>query len=248
MQAHQVIDADDFRSVYFVGDLHGDWKLFNWALKQLKFSYRDVIISVGDLIDRGDNHIDCLSFFLHTPNAYAVRGNHEDMMIKALVEGDRQWHLCWYQNGGFWCEDYPAPYMDALAKEIAEKFPIAITVKRDNLKIGVCHAECPMPRWEDYITIAGKNARLDSKALWERDKIKKEKGIPIVGVDMTIHGHSVRTHPINKANQHWIDTGSVFDTGDGKYGLTISELKDDGTLEHHRFVRDCFESNGFRMV
>lgn len=244
--SHLRLDLLDYENVYVVGDLHGDWDIFNFALKQLGFNYRDFMISVGDLIDRGDKPIECLSYFIHTENAQAIRGNHEDMMIRGLLENDTQQGLCWLQNGGEWLTDYPIEMITGLAKEAA-KFPIALTVGIGNTKVGICHAESPTKRWQDYVETCGKYFPHDQAAIWGRTNIKQKTGTPILGVDYTVHGHSVRTQPVKKCNQNWIDTGSVFDTGGNKYGLTISELTADG-LVHHRFIRDPFEAGGFRMV
>lgn len=247
---HATLDLTDRRNIYFVGDLHGDWELFNFALKQLKFNYRDHIISVGDLIDRGEGHLECLMFFLNTENATAVRGNHEDMMIAGLLHHDRQQHMGWVQNGGMWHLEYPDLMIEGIARVVEKEFPIAVTVNYENVKVGVCHAECPTTRWQDFtLMIEGNSKAHIRKALWAREKIREKVGTPILGVDHTIHGHSVRNQPVKKCNQHWIDTGSVFSTGgwgdNQKNALTIAELVD-GEIEYHRFVKDNDEPGGFR--
>lgn len=240
---HLELDLNEYERVLIVGDLHGDYELFKFALDQLGFDEKDFIISVGDLIDRGDKPVECVDYFLYTDNALAIQGNHEDMMIKALVDRDNQWGGCWIQNGGYWFLDYPEALMVEKAKKLAE-LPLALTVKYNNLTIGICHAESPMRRWSDYTTICGLSKQKDELALWGRDCIKGLKFPDITGVDFTVHGHSVRHQPSKVGNQHWIDTGSIFGTG---YGLTISEITETG-LKHYRFEKDAWHPRGFKEV
>lgn len=240
-------DITDRRNVYFIGDLHGDWKALKFFLDQVSFNYRDILISVGDLIDRGNNSLEVLSFFLYTPNAYAVLGNHEDMAIRGLVHGDAQWGGCWMQNGGIWSLDYPIDMITGLMRKVEDTFPLAMTFRHENTKFGVTHAECPTEHWEDYVSQAGKYHPWDKDAIWGRRCIKGGRFTQIKGVNWTIHGHSVRNEVTTIGNQKWIDTGSVFDVGTGKYALTILEWDTD-TKEFvtHRIERDCFEPKGLK--
>jgi serine/threonine protein phosphatase 1 len=242
------IDLTDRRNIYFVGDLHGDWDALNFFLDEVQFSYRDAITSVGDLIDRGPKPIEVVSFFLWTENAYAVRGNHEDMAIRGVLHGDSAQMAGWIQNGGDWMMGYPDQMLAGMLREL-EKLPIAMEVQFENTRFGVTHAECPTNSWKDYFNQAGGYYPWDNKAIWGRSAIKGNSHKFIEDITYTIHGHSVRSGVTEFGNQLWIDTGSVFDTGSGKYGLTILEY--DKRSKHfitHRIVRDIFESSGFRHV
>ena len=48
----KVIDVPDDKNVYFIGDIHGNFELFQSTLKELGITDDDVLISVGDLVDR----------------------------------------------------------------------------------------------------------------------------------------------------------------------------------------------------
>jgi len=39
---------------------------------------RDVLYTLGDVIDRGPKPLDCLRFIIQTKNVHLLRGNHED--------------------------------------------------------------------------------------------------------------------------------------------------------------------------
>ncbi|WBU76760.1 hypothetical protein JAVIER_163 [Vibrio phage Javier] len=245
-----VIDITDRRHIYFVGDLHGDWKALKFFLDQVEFNYRDIIVSVGDLFDRGEKPLEVINFFLYTENALAVLGNHEDMAIQGLVHGDNRWAMTWIQNGGDWFLDYPEGMIKGILKQIEKEFPYQLTLRYENTKFGVTHAEAPTEHWDDYVQRAGKYHPDDNRAIWGRDAIKGNRFTNIRGVDFTIHGHSVRSGVTSIGNQMWIDTGSVFDGGDRKYGLTVMEWDKSGKggWVNHRIIRNHFERGGLEHL
>ncbi|STV01256.1 serine/threonine protein phosphatase 1 [Klebsiella pneumoniae] len=56
-----VLTAADWRNIWLMGDLHGCFALLMNRLRQLRFDpWADLLISVGDLIDRGPQSADCL--------------------------------------------------------------------------------------------------------------------------------------------------------------------------------------------
>nr|WP_307878629.1 metallophosphoesterase [Acinetobacter seifertii] len=60
---------------------------------------KDLLISVGDLIDKGPENIDCLTL-INQPWFTMVRGNHEEMCIIGQFDlRIRDIHL---RNGGEW--------------------------------------------------------------------------------------------------------------------------------------------------
>ena len=66
---------------FCMGDLHGMFPLLEQSLESLDFDpSRDRLISVGDLIDRGPESPRVAEFLAH-PWVYAVRGNHEQMLL-----------------------------------------------------------------------------------------------------------------------------------------------------------------------
>lgn len=67
-----------------IGDIHGCYltlsSLYNELLK-----YTDEVYSVGDLIDRGKKSREVVDFIIET-NIKCIRGNHEDVLLKAFDE------------------------------------------------------------------------------------------------------------------------------------------------------------------
>lgn len=84
MSMYQRINGADWRNIFVVGDLHGCYTLLMSELEKASFDpERDLLISVGDLVDRGAENVECLEL-ITMPWFRAVRGNHEQMMIDGL--------------------------------------------------------------------------------------------------------------------------------------------------------------------
>lgn len=235
------IKIDDDKTLYFVGDIHGHFDVLNYALKSLGFSKKDALVSVGDLIDRGDQNIEVLSFFINTENTYGVFGNHEDFAIKAMLYDIAKEKNIWLSNGGWWHKDYPELFIKGLLKGIYKKFRYALEIEYGGYKFGVCHAEYPFDDWDRELK------KKDTSALvWNRVEVQKQYSNRVVkNVDFLIHGHTIFKEPYIIGNQHWIDTGVYRDCGQGDdHCLTIAEFKK-GKFVYHRFERDLMEISGF---
>ncbi len=71
---YQRINGSDWRNIWLMGDLHGCFALLMNRLRQLRFDpWANLLISVGDLIDRGPQSADCLGL-LRCRWFRAVRG------------------------------------------------------------------------------------------------------------------------------------------------------------------------------
>ena len=87
--------------IYCMADLHGERDLFLRMLAQLRFSDRDRLFILGDVIDRGADGVDLLEQIMGAPNMTMLLGNHEQMCLSTLGPrnefGARE---LWRQNGG----------------------------------------------------------------------------------------------------------------------------------------------------
>jgi len=71
------------RNYLVVGDIHGCFDELMDLLSQVSFNKEeDVLISVGDLIDRGPKIKEVMDFVRSLPHFYSVMGNHEDKMLR----------------------------------------------------------------------------------------------------------------------------------------------------------------------
>ncbi|HHL6637043.1 TPA: metallophosphoesterase [Escherichia coli] len=94
---YQKINAHHYRYIWAVGDIHGDYQLLQSRLHQLSFfPETDLLISVGDNIDRGPESLNVLRL-LNQPWFTSVKGNHvwgSDQFWAEFVQPGRTWKPC----------------------------------------------------------------------------------------------------------------------------------------------------------
>ena len=72
-----------------LGDVHGCFDEMLELLQQLQFDRdRDVLISVGDIVDRGPKVKETVEFLFGLPHFHMVLGNHEEKLIRYLQGRD----------------------------------------------------------------------------------------------------------------------------------------------------------------
>jgi len=80
-----------YRRFICIGDIHGCYDQLIELLQKCNYNNEtDIIISCGDLCDRGPNSVDVLRFFMpdnphQEHNIYSVTGNHDDKLKRALI-------------------------------------------------------------------------------------------------------------------------------------------------------------------
>ena len=112
------------KQVYVVGDIHMKTEPLYKALEALSFdANNDILVSVGDLIDRGPDAPECILELLNQPWFYSVLGNHEDMFLKHIIFGgtDSQMFL---HNGGDWILNSDSDIVNKLFNKFIERFQI----------------------------------------------------------------------------------------------------------------------------
>ncbi|OOF39875.1 serine/threonine-protein phosphatase [Rodentibacter rarus] len=204
---YQKIDVSQYKNIYVVGDIHGCYDLLMEELNLTRFdNTTDLLISVGDLIDRGSQNLECLNL-VKQPWFKAVRGNHDQMAIDGLVDNNFDMLSCWIMNGGNWffklTDEDKAQALD-LFKE-CKKLPLIIELAMPNgKKVIVAHADYPDNYYEFDKAVSSKDV------LWNRDRIENNSEMMIDGADMFIFGHTPVREPLKLGNRFYIDTGAVF--------------------------------------
>lgn len=206
-EIYQRIDGSAYRNIWVAGDLHGCYTLLMSKLDEIGFdTTQDLLISVGDLIDRGTENVECMELITF-PWFRAVRGNHEQMMIDGLSEHGNVAH--WLANGGNWFFylDYDKERQaKALVHKVAE-LPLIIELVSGDKKYVICHADYPSSEYE-----FGKPVKAE-QVIWNRERVSNSWdgiGSQITGADEFIFGHTPAKNPLKYWNQSYIDTGSVF--------------------------------------
>lgn len=67
-----------------VGDIHGCIEEFEALLSAVSLRQDDLLLCVGDIIDRGPDSVAVAKFFRDTPNAYCALGNHERRLARVV--------------------------------------------------------------------------------------------------------------------------------------------------------------------
>lgn len=87
-----------------ISDIHGEVHLLDALLEQVNYDKTtDQLILLGDYVDRGTNALKTLQrvMELQQDGAIVLKGNHEEMMLKALTtDEERAWHHWATRNGG----------------------------------------------------------------------------------------------------------------------------------------------------
>lgn len=84
--------------IYLVSDIHGCYNTFLTLLKKIKFNSNDILICLGDAIDRGIYSFQVLDLFIKNNNFKLIKGNHEfffELYCNNLLDG-----RLWYRFGG----------------------------------------------------------------------------------------------------------------------------------------------------
>lgn len=200
------ISADEYRHVWVVGDLHGCYHLLMAQLTAQNFDERcDLLIAVGDLIDRGPDSAECLAL-LGAPWFTSVLGNHEQMALEALQGDDSR---LWINNGGNWYFTASAIHKHSLDRLILHtvKLPHVIEVAMHDRLYVIAHADYPAERYAFGQPVSSEDI------VWNRRRLMQSRaGLSrrILGADRFIFGHTPLQKACVFANQIYIDTGAVY--------------------------------------
>jgi serine/threonine protein phosphatase 1 len=192
---------------FAVGDIHGHFTPLQAALDAARFNPTvDRLFSVGDLIDRGPECRDALDW-LAKPWFHAVCGNHDDYVV--------HFDTCdvdsWIFNGGSWFTQLSLSEQKEFAARFAE-LPIAIEVETAQGLIGIVHADCPFPSWEQLrneLQSPDSSQRLKQvqiRCLWSRSRLEQREIQGVAGLRALVVGHSPILVPVRLGNVIHIDT------------------------------------------
>lgn len=213
---YQRLDGNDWQHIWVVSDLHGCYDALMAALKARRFNpYADLLISVGDLIDRGPDSLRCLAL-LHEKWFRAVRGNHEQMALDALATND---FSLWRLNGGSWFSRLESAQKEEAATALlaCANLPLILEIRCTNGLNVIAHADYPSStyQWQKPVS--------SERVLWDRDRLMGfmvGKGQNIAGADHFWFGHTPLDKRYDFPPLHYIDTGAVFDGY-----LTLAQLQ-----------------------
>ena len=136
---YEILDCSHNRKVFVVGDIHGEYRKLDAALDQVGFDGEtDVLLSVGDLVDRGPCSEE-FETYIGKPWFHRVRGNHDDQPREYLLGYESTKAVA--GNGGQWLLDKPREEIERLAT-VLEDAPLLLTVTTPaGHRVGLAHAD-----------------------------------------------------------------------------------------------------------
>jgi serine/threonine protein phosphatase 1 len=83
---------------FVIGDIHGHYKELMQCIEKSQIDYNnDVLISLGDVCDRGRNTFECVEELLKFKHLIAIKGNHDNWFTEFLINGEHP--VDWHQGG-----------------------------------------------------------------------------------------------------------------------------------------------------
>lgn len=89
-------------NTWIFGDVHGEYKKLQECIKAVNLQEGDRIISLGDLVDRGNQSYEVIEYCLELDKKYDcifIRGNHDATWRDALLKEDPMANMLYNQGG-----------------------------------------------------------------------------------------------------------------------------------------------------
>ena len=150
------LDSDN--RVWVIGDVHGYVETLKSLIENLNLGSKDIVICLGDMVDRGPESAGVVKLFMEKENLYSLKGNHEQML---LMDWEETNGLGNYSHDGFWSSLSPLSREEMIEIMTFIRFlPTEIILD----KFRLVHAGyCDMP-YADSL-----EQQTDTERLWSRD-------------------------------------------------------------------------------
>lgn len=195
-----------------IGDIHGSAGALQRLLRALEPGPDDTLIFLGDYIDRGEDSravLDQLMQLDQTHRCIFLKGNHEDLFLRACEGGAMEW-LNWLGNGGVTTlRDFdrtlpPDCYVAWLRRLVMSHETDAYYFVHAGLRPGLPPA-----------------ASTDVDRLWIREPFLSST---YDWGKRVVFGHTVQPKgPLVQANKIGIDTGACLQRGGTLTGLILPD-------------------------
>ncbi|WP_241290157.1 metallophosphoesterase [Burkholderia stabilis] len=174
---------------FVVGDVHGCFSMLEEELASASYDPRfDRLFSVGDLVDRGPESASVLDA-VRRHRIKAVRGNHEDMILRwygGYTSSDQL-----IANGGEWfiAMDDESGRARRFANFMAS-LPYAIEIETRNGLVALLHADAPHDDWPklaEMLESAGRDSMTHRQVLWQRARWVERKEREVDDLSPSLH-------------------------------------------------------------
>jgi len=202
--------TSDFNRVIAVGDCHGHLDKLKDIWNKINIQDDDLVIFLGDYIDRGNDSVECLKFMKELskrPNVVVLMGNHEAFMRDYFKNDiNRTTNDIWLdpRNGGDVTHDQLNELLLEEKKELIDFVSNLPVMYREIDGYIFVHAGI-YPRFE-------LDEQDEQDLLWIREEFFENYD----GDDIVVIGHTPVQYlgydvPIIKSNIFFVDTGAAMD-------------------------------------
>tara|TARA_B100000959_G_scaffold218548_1_gene230686 strand:- start:4507 stop:5289 length:783 start_codon:yes stop_codon:yes gene_type:complete len=162
---------NDGKAVWAIGDIHGCRGTFEKLLGTLQLSEGDEVICIGDLIDRGPDSEGVLRIVRDSKNIHSLKGNHEEIMSRALRSPTGRTMDFWLRIGGR--ETLQSMHVDsskqlekaAVWPNLTDNFPTEVVLDRFRLVHAGYSLESPLESQSDKERISSRTVFLAQSSL-----------------------------------------------------------------------------------
>lgn len=204
--------------LFAVGDIHGCYDLLMQKLEQAHFDFQtDVLIAVGDIVDRGPDSLKCVNL-IDERWFKVILGNHEEMCL--LSRNETVMAEMHARHGGEWFYQLDLDQQQNVIEKLSN-LPVVLEVHHQNKKYGFVHADIPLNDWNAFKIALGSKGR--EAALWGRGRIQHRGFMryrTVKGIDQVFLGHTVVDAVTQRDNCYYLDTGAYLN---GE--LSVVEIK-----------------------
>jgi serine/threonine protein phosphatase 1 len=193
------------RRTFVVGDIHGCYDELITLTENVGLKADDLLISLGDIVDRGNKSKEVYEYFLKRPNSVVLIGNHERKHINSVLTYAQD--IVKHQFGG----DYEAfvVWLNTLGYYYETDDAIIVHAALENGK--------PLPQQKPEVLCGSTSGDRYLEKIYGPDAYWNDH---YDGAKPIIYGHHVvGDYPVIKNNTYGIDTGACH----GGY-LTAIEL------------------------
>lgn len=228
---YKFLDVNEYREVFVVGDIHGCYSLLMTKLKQVGFNVNtDLLISVGDLVDRGTENEKVFNL-LNQHWFTAIKGNHEDFCYKGLYDSTVEFYHKMSNNGGKWFYELPDDIREHVGRKM-NSLPTLLEVDFKGKRFGFVHADVPVEDWSLLVEMVinedndlNMDRNIVESCLWGR-KVVYLDTYNVADIKRVFLGHTVLPRIKDVGNCTFLDTGGVFKQEGQPYDLSIVKLSD----------------------
>ena len=199
------LDSDN--RVWVIGDIHGYVETLKSLIENLNLGSKDIVICLGDMVDRGPDSAGVVKLFMEKENLYSLKGNHEEML---LMDWEKTNGLGNYSYDGFWSSLSPLSREDMIEIMTFIRFlPTEIILD----KFRLVHAG-----YSDMPYAESLEQQTDTERLWSRDIFTVN--YPFDQERTVIVGHTIiQNYGVIGDNEVWNSTKLLKDGRTSAIGI-----------------------------